>query len=194
MSKAGDTAMDQDESSGGLSPAAMSVFVSSDMLGLWRLRMSLALDDARWYHRSGRKIEATQMVAAARSCNRQIVRILHFLHTGIRAPQSMDFAVRFRLDDTGTPPRSDEISRPGPKPGLPAAAVVARTPAQLSTRESQIVGLMAGGLSNAEIAAKLSISTGCLSTHASNMRRKLGMASVSQVRQWAQRRASGASA
>jgi DNA-binding NarL/FixJ family response regulator len=59
---------------------------------------------------------------------------------------------------------------------------------RLTAREQEIVGLMAGGLSNREIAERLVISEGTVEVHVKHILSKLGYRSRSQVVGWFDRR------
>lgn len=60
---------------GGLSPAALVVYVSTDMLPNWRLQKSVALDNAEWALKVGRPDIAAMNVKGARFAHLQIMRI-----------------------------------------------------------------------------------------------------------------------
>ena len=60
-------------------------------------------------------------------------------------------------------------------------------PAPLTPREREVAALVAGGLSNGEIARRLYISTKTASVHVSNILAKLGMTSRTEVATWAVR-------
>jgi DNA-binding NarL/FixJ family response regulator len=66
-------------------------------------------------------------------------------------------------------------------PGMPARLSASDT---LTAREREIVSLMAGGLSNREIADRLIISEGTVEVHAKHILSKLGYRSRSQVVGW----------
>jgi DNA-binding NarL/FixJ family response regulator len=73
---------------------------------------------------------------------------------------------------------------------LPSTAPVPPAPSDgLTTRESEVLSLVGRGLTNAEIAAELFISTKTASVHVSNISRKLGLKSRIQAAAHAQRRA-----
>jgi DNA-binding CsgD family transcriptional regulator/tetratricopeptide (TPR) repeat protein len=60
-------------------------------------------------------------------------------------------------------------------------------PAALTPREREVAALLAGGLSNGEVARRLYISTKTASVHVSNILSKLGMSSRTEVAAWAVR-------
>ena len=70
------------------------------------------------------------------------------------------------------------ISASGPDP-VPDA-----TGSPLSPREAQVAGLVASGMTNAEIAARLVISVRTVQGHVENILRKLEFGSRSQVAAW----------
>lgn len=76
-------------------------------------------------------------------------------------------------------------------PGRPTARTRGRTPiapAQpLTPREQEVVVLLADGLTNAEIASALSISTGTVKTHLSNVQSKLAARNRVEIAAWAWR-------
>jgi DNA-binding CsgD family transcriptional regulator len=88
----------------------------------------------------------------------------------------------WELDDDSTPPirlqrRLADHVQPGPRdPG-----------AVLSPREREIAALVAEGLTNREIAAKLIISRRTVETHVDHIKVKLGLATRAQVVAWAVR-------
>ena len=60
-------------------------------------------------------------------------------------------------------------------------------PSALTPREREVVALLAGGLSNADVARRLVISRKTAAVHVSNILAKLGMSSRAQVASWATR-------
>ena len=64
----------------------------------------------------------------------------------------------------------DRFAEPRPAPALDEAAF-----ATLTARELEILRLLAGGLSNAEIAARLFLGETTVKTHVSSVLRKLGV-------------------
>jgi DNA-binding NarL/FixJ family response regulator len=67
----------------------------------------------------------------------------------------------------------------------PPGRVPTGGPEQLTAREAEVAGLVARGLSNRQIAAKLSISERTVSTHLTNIMGKLGVTGRVQVATWA---------
>jgi len=74
------------------------------------------------------------------------------------------------------------LGQSGDRPAAPPA----KPPAVLSRRESEIASLLAEGLTNREIAAKLFISNRTVETHVTNMLNKLGLSSRTQLARWAE--------
>jgi predicted ATPase/DNA-binding CsgD family transcriptional regulator/tetratricopeptide (TPR) repeat protein len=69
--------------------------------------------------------------------------------------------------------------------GQPAAAAAAGPAGGLTVREREVVALLAAGLSNRAIAAKLFITPATAARHVANILAKLGFSSRSQVASWA---------
>ncbi|WP_406006339.1 response regulator transcription factor [Streptomyces sp. NBC_00637] len=74
----------------------------------------------------------------------------------------------------------ERLSAPEPEP--PAPAVV---PDGLTTREAEVLVLIAEGLSNQEIARRLSVSTATVKTHINNMFSKTGLKGRAQAVRYA---------
>jgi DNA-binding NarL/FixJ family response regulator len=69
-------------------------------------------------------------------------------------------------------------------PGEAQARSRAGAPGGLTRREREIAGLLAEGLTNKEIAARLVISQRTAETHVDHILSKLGMTSRAQVASW----------
>jgi DNA-binding NarL/FixJ family response regulator len=78
-------------------------------------------------------------------------------------------------------------SRPatGVEAGVVGAATPSATPEQLSARERQVAALVAQGITNREIAERLSITEGTAINHVTHILTKLGMRSRAQIAVWA---------
>ncbi|MET9505009.1 response regulator [Streptomyces sp. NPDC006259] len=70
----------------------------------------------------------------------------------------------------------ERLSAPEPEPEMPAAP-----PDGLTVRETEVLVLIAGGLSNREIARELQVSTATVKTHINNMFTKTGLKDRSQA-------------
>lgn len=79
-----------------------------------------------------------------------------------------DTALRLALDESGHPDGESQDDDPGP----------------LAKREVEVAGLIAQGLTNKEIGARLFISEQTVATHVRNILNKLGFNSRSQVASW----------
>ena len=66
------------------------------------------------------------------------------------------------------------------------AGVESETPQRLTARENEILGLMAEGMTNPQIAAQLVIGAGTVKTHTLNIYRKLDVANRTQAIVYAQ--------
>ncbi|SER97523.1 two component transcriptional regulator, LuxR family [Streptomyces sp. yr375] len=77
----------------------------------------------------------------------------------------------------------ERLSAPEPAPAEPAAA-----PDGLTTREAEVLVLIAEGFSNQEIAHRLSVSTATVKTHINNMFTKTGLKGRAQAVRYAYRK------
>ena len=116
---------------------------------------------ARWWQERGCCYEAA--LALAGSCDREVLRrALDMLHELGARPAAAVVARRLRaLGEAGVPR--------GPRPATAA------NPAGLTPREAQVLRLLAAGLSNTEIAARLGLSGRTVDNHVSAILRKLGV-------------------
>ena len=81
--------------------------------------------------------------------------------------------------------RSMRLPESAPAPALPSPSINAAHPADLTDREREIVGHIAAGLSNKQIARVLGISDGTVKVHIKNLLRKLGAHSRLEAALWA---------
>jgi DNA-binding CsgD family transcriptional regulator len=96
-------------------------------------------------------------------------------------------AVRLALGaHTDVAAANSSVANSGAATGTGATGTAAAGPATaLTQREHEVVALLAAGLSNREIAAKLYISPATAARHVANILAKLGFSSRSQVAAWA---------
>lgn len=71
------------------------------------------------------------------------------------------------------------------EPTQPTAAPATKSPILLTKRDREIAALVAHGLSNKQIAAKLVVSEGTAEYHILNVLNKLGFNSRTQIASWA---------
>ncbi len=70
-------------------------------------------------------------------------------------------------------------------PVKPSAPVITKSTTRLTVREQEIAALIAQGLSNKQIAAKLVVSERTAESHILNILNKLGFNSRTQIASWA---------
>lgn len=80
---------------------------------------------------------------------------------------------------------------PGSNPASPAGSADAIAAAGLTEREREVLGLVAEGCSNSEIAAALFLGESTIKTHVSNVLQKLGVRDRIQAVVWAHTRGAG---
>jgi predicted ATPase/DNA-binding CsgD family transcriptional regulator len=103
-------------------------------------------------------------------------RYLALCHEGAR--YALADIVRFAAEGFDElPPYSSQLPQPGPVPAGPSAA-------GLTSREWEIAGLVAEGLSNREIAGQLVISKRTVDAHIEHIYAKLGVSSRVQLASW----------
>jgi non-specific serine/threonine protein kinase len=73
---------------------------------------------------------------------------------------------------------------------VPEQAMAAEPPVELTRREAEIAGLVAEGLTNRQISARLSISERTAANHVAKILKKLGLRSRAQIASWAAQRQS----
>jgi predicted ATPase/DNA-binding CsgD family transcriptional regulator len=91
---------------------------------------------------------------------------------GAMARAGLDEAIAFALDEKRSPARPRPAGRRAGRPG------------ELTRREREIAELVADGLSNREIAARLVIAQRTAETHVENILAKLGFTSRAQIAAW----------
>ena len=105
---------------------------------------------------------------------RELPGIEHFPWRGVAA-DVVDPTLRFLAGGDPTPQPGDNLSR-----GAPGG--------ELSARELEVLGLVSQGLTDAEIAARLTLSSHTVHRHVSNIRTKLGVPSRAAAAAWAAQR------
>jgi DNA-binding NarL/FixJ family response regulator len=109
---------------------------------------------------------------------------LAYAENGDRAgAEQWAHAARDRAEGTGAGRVGQRAAKHMKAPGLPARRVQtgALLGIRMTERESQVLELLAQGLSNREIAARLFISTKTASVHVSNILRKTGASSRTEA-------------
>jgi non-specific serine/threonine protein kinase len=76
------------------------------------------------------------------------------------------------------------LKRTSPAAGI-APTVTGRPTSELSPRETEVVALLARGLSNSEIGQNLMISTRTAESHIQHIMNKLGLSSRAHIVAWA---------
>ena len=144
---------------------------SGDPAGLpepYRLEITGDADGAaRWWQEQGCSYD-TALALAGSSDRAALRRALDMLHGLGARPAAAVVARRLRALGEQTVPR-------GPQPATAA------NPAGLTRREVEVLRLLAAGLSNAKIAARLSLSGRTVDNHVSAILRKLGVRTRGEV-------------
>ncbi|MBR7835577.1 response regulator transcription factor [Actinospica durhamensis] len=157
-------------------------------------RPDIVLMDLRMPHRDG--VEATRLLREREPAIKVVVlttyaddrSVIDALRAGARGYLTKDagaeeihLALRQVYDDRSVidPAVQHHVvaaiaAPPEPEPTATAPAAVPRLPAGLTPREAQVLGLIAAGLSNAEIAARLVVSEGTVKSHINHLLTKIG--------------------
>jgi LuxR family maltose regulon positive regulatory protein len=93
-------------------------------------------------------------------------------------PSEMEFVTRLR--DLLPPQQTPQAGKPAPQ-AAHSREPVAGFIEPLSARELEVLGLLADGLTNLQIAARLVISAGTVKAHTANIFRKLDAANRTQA-------------
>ena len=157
-----------------------------------RARPDIVLMDLRMPHRDG--VEATRLLREREPAIKVVVlttyaddrSVIDALRAGARGYLTKDagaeeihLALRQVYDDRSVIDPAVQhhlvaaIAAP-PESEPAAAAALPRLPAGLTPREAQVLGLIAAGLSNAEIAARLVVSEGTVKSHINHLLTKIG--------------------
>jgi hypothetical protein len=172
------------EEFGGLSPNARLLWVCPDMLGRWRLFKSLALDDARWAIKLGRKDVAAQYVQCARGHHREIMRIKRFLRTGARPPYQPEMSVAAIVPrQADIPLRLTHEDFAVEMPAAPVPEIQKDAPAtapiafdKLPMRQRQVLLNLVAGKSDQQIAADTGLSAASVQVYRCVGLKNLGIA------------------
>ena len=141
---------------------------------------------ARSALKEGRPARALSLLAAAGRLRRE-TGVPTFDHseseTGrseLAARLALDLAVSAEAWERGQSTRFEDLPALAAEP-----AVSVRSAGGISHRERECAGLVAAGLSNKQIAARLGIGTRTVETHLENLRVKLGFRGRAQIAAWA---------
>ena len=174
----------------GISPDDVRPLVEHAPEGAWRLLLSAQMLEAEGQHDEAASAyvdavaigETVLRPAAAGTAHvgaaRCFIAIGHLEQARVHATQAAELLARWdgwRVDELHAVQR-----RLGMGPGVDG-------PEALTPREREVVELLAEGLTNAEVAARLFISPKTAAVHVSNILAKLGMASRSEVAAFAVR-------
>lgn len=147
----------------------------SELPDPYRLEITGDVDGAaRWWLERGCSYDAA-MVLACSGDRPQLRRALDMLHELKAQPAASVVARQLRT-------LGEHSVRRGPR------SATATNPAGLTSREAEVLALLAAGLSNSEIAARLVLSGRTVDNHVSAIFRKLGVANRAEARAAAQER------
>lgn len=138
--------------------------------------------------------EAVGLLRNTPSARRRIATLLDSAATEFQALGMVSWEMRAReLRERSLSPRSSDSAISVAASGGPSEMRdISPELASLTDREREVLHLLAAGLSNADIAAKLVISVRTAEAHVANILGKLGLSSRTQVVVWAVQRGLGA--
>ncbi|HEX4225900.1 MAG TPA: LuxR C-terminal-related transcriptional regulator [Pseudonocardiaceae bacterium] len=144
--------------------------------GAAQLRRRLGLGpEPAWQHRIDDAIETTERTLGRAAATEAVT---------LGRRMTVDNLLAYTLRDNKD--RGTENSSTEPKAGEPGTRRSSGLPDYpLTAREAQVVGLLASGLTNQQIATRLQVSVSTVKTHLLSIRNKLGLRYRTQIAVWA---------